>query len=41
MHLTDHKQALQNESWRVLRIMAEFIDSFETLAELGPAVSDP
>ena len=39
MNSIDHKQALQNESWRVLRIMAEFIDSFETLAELGPAVS--
>lgn len=27
------------ESWRVFKIMAEFVDGFETLASLGPAVS--
>jgi len=34
-----HKDALRHESWRVLRIMSEFIDAFDTLARIGPAVS--
>jgi uncharacterized protein (TIGR00730 family) len=34
-----HKDALRHESWRVLRIMAEFIEAFDTLARIGPAVS--
>ena len=28
-----------NDTWRVLRIMGEFVDGFDALAELGPAVS--
>lgn len=28
-----------NESWRVLRITSEFVEAFDTLARLGPAVS--
>ncbi|MEM0913654.1 MAG: TIGR00730 family Rossman fold protein [Planctomycetota bacterium] len=31
--------ALNRESWRLFRIMSEFVDGFETMAELGPAVS--
>lgn len=27
------------EPWRIFRIMAEFVDSFESMAEIGPAVS--
>ena len=27
------------ESWRVLRIMSEFVEGFETMASVGPAVS--
>ena len=27
------------ESWRIFRIMAEFVEGFETMAALGPAVS--
>jgi len=27
------------ESWRLFRIMAEFVEGFETLSELGPAIS--
>ncbi len=27
------------EPWRIFRIMAEFVDSFESLSEIGPAVS--
>ena len=30
---------MSRESWRVFRIMSEFVESFETLARLGPAVS--
>lgn len=29
----------ETDTWRVLRIMGEFVAGFETLAELGPAVS--
>lgn len=28
-----------SESWRVLRIMSEFVEGFETMASIGPAVS--
>jgi len=34
-----HKESLRHESWRVFRIMAEFVESFETMARLGPCVS--
>jgi len=27
------------DPWRIFRIMAEFVDSFETLSQLGPAVT--
>ncbi len=36
---TDHKEALRHEAWRVFRIMSEFVEAFETLARVGPAVS--
>jgi uncharacterized protein (TIGR00730 family) len=29
----------ESEPWRVLRIMGEFVEGFETLADLGPAVT--
>jgi hypothetical protein len=29
----------QSDVWRIFRIMSEFVDGFETLAGLGPAVS--
>ncbi|UCD76763.1 MAG: TIGR00730 family Rossman fold protein [Phycisphaerales bacterium] len=35
----NHKGALRFESWRVFRIMSEFVEAFETLSRLGPAVS--
>src|SRR5207248_6743090 len=28
-----------NDSWRIFRIMSEFVEGFETLANVGPAVS--
>lgn len=38
-HTEDHKEALRHESWRVFRIMSEFVESLETLVRVGPAVS--
>ena len=32
-------QRLSEDPWRVLRIMAEFVESFDTLSRLGPAVT--
>lgn len=32
-------ESLKDDSWRIFRIMAEFIDSFETMAQQGPLVS--
>jgi uncharacterized protein (TIGR00730 family) len=29
----------KEDPWRIFRIMAEFVDSFETLSQLGPAVT--
>lgn len=34
-----HKDELRHESWRVLRIMSEFVEALETMSRLGPAVS--
>jgi uncharacterized protein (TIGR00730 family) len=30
---------IQEDPWRIFRIMAEFVDSFESLSHLGPAVT--
>lgn len=40
--LLDRKESsdwLQTDPWRVLRIQAEFVEGFDSLAHLGPAVS--
>ena len=37
--LKSTKDFTQEDTWRVFRIMAEFVESFETLSKLGPAVS--
>jgi len=34
-----HKQRLAGESWRVLRIMSEFVEGLDTLERIPPAVS--
>ena len=39
MHNQNHKEALSMESWRVLRIMSEFVEAFETMVRIGPAIS--
>ncbi len=39
MNQRDHEELLGSESWRVFRIMSEFVDAVETLSRLGPAVS--
>ena len=31
--------ALSRESWRLFRILSEFVDGFEEMAAVGPAVS--
>ncbi|MFW6044243.1 MAG: TIGR00730 family Rossman fold protein [Planctomycetota bacterium] len=33
------KGFVQKDTWRVFRIMAEFVEGFEALSDLGPAVS--
>ena len=35
----DHKESLRHEAWPVFWIMSEFVDAFEMLAKVGPAVS--
>ncbi len=30
---------IREDPWRIFRIMAEFVDSFETMSQLGPAVT--
>jgi uncharacterized protein (TIGR00730 family) len=30
---------IKDDPWRIFRIMAEFVDSFETLSQLGPGVT--
>ncbi|MBU0635281.1 MAG: TIGR00730 family Rossman fold protein [Candidatus Omnitrophica bacterium] len=36
-NIRDNK--INEEPWRIFRIMAEFVDGFQTLAKIGPAVS--
>jgi hypothetical protein len=35
----DLSAQLNNDSWRIFRIMAEFVEAFEVMAPVGPAVS--
>jgi uncharacterized protein (TIGR00730 family) len=36
---TEHRQLLSMDSWKLFRIMSEFVEGFETMADLGPSVS--
>lgn len=38
-HLKPQQLAHSYDSWRILRMMAEFTDGFETMAALGPSVA--
>ncbi|MGB7979078.1 MAG: TIGR00730 family Rossman fold protein [Chlamydiales bacterium] len=38
-YLKPHKQIHSVDAWRVFRIMAEFVDGFETMTSLGPSVA--
>lgn len=38
-HLKPHKRVHSLDSWRVFRILAEFVDGFETMTLLGPSVA--
>ena len=38
-HTHQHNGFVREDPWRIFRIMAEFVDSFETLSHLGPAVT--
>lgn len=35
----NEKQLFTHDSWRVFRIISEFVDGFETMTNLGPSVS--
>ncbi len=37
--INPHKQALSVDSWRLFRIISEFVDGFETMTSLGPSVA--
>jgi uncharacterized protein (TIGR00730 family) len=39
--MNNHTQIafIKEDPWRIFRIMAEFVDSFETMSQVGPAVS--
>ncbi|MBD3392486.1 MAG: TIGR00730 family Rossman fold protein [Chitinivibrionales bacterium] len=34
-----HTQPTQDETWRIFRIMAEFVEGFEVLSQIGPCVT--
>jgi uncharacterized protein (TIGR00730 family) len=38
-HTWLHEPEVTTDSWRVFRIMGEFVEGFDTLARIGPAVS--
>lgn len=35
----NHREQFQQDPWRIFRIMSEFVEGFEALGDLGPAVS--
>lgn len=39
MNEGDNNHFLQEDPWRIFRIMAEFVDSFEIMSRVGPAVT--
>lgn len=39
MRLNNHADFTSEDPWRIFRIMGEFVDGFEILSKIGPAVS--
>ena len=37
--MNDSTSFIREDPWRIFRIMAEFVDSFQTLSQVGPAVT--
>jgi uncharacterized protein (TIGR00730 family) len=37
--MSDSTSFVREDPWRIFRIMAEFVDSFQTLSQVGPAVT--
>ncbi|HEV2437489.1 MAG TPA: TIGR00730 family Rossman fold protein [Verrucomicrobiae bacterium] len=37
--MSDGNSFIREDPWRIFRIMAEFVDSFQTLSQAGPAVT--
>lgn len=37
--MSDSASFIREDPWRIFRIMAEFVDSFQTLSQVGPAVT--
>jgi uncharacterized protein (TIGR00730 family) len=39
MAINDSNYFIHEDPWRIFRIMAEFVDSFQTMSQVGPAVT--
>ncbi len=37
--MSDTNYTMREDPWRIFRIMSEFVDSFQTLSQIGPAVT--
>jgi len=37
--MSDSNYFIHEDPWRIFRIMAEFVDSFQTMSQIGPAVT--
>ena len=37
--MSDGNHFIREDPWRIFRIMAEFVDSFQTMSQVGPAVT--
>jgi SLOG cluster4 family len=39
IRMSDSNYFIHEDPWRIFRIMAEFVDSFQTMSQVGPAVT--
>ena len=37
--MSDGNSFIREDRWRIFRIMSEFVDSFQTMSQAGPAVT--